>query len=242
MAIKFTTTKTGGDFVKLLVYGQSGVGKTRLAATAPKPVIISSEKKLISLKDFDIPVVLIENHMDLEAAYKAVTSEKGKGFQTVVIDSISDIAETILAYFIANPEDDNPHGQAAYGSLAKVLMPLIKKFRDISDKNIYFIAKSKMIEDQYTNVSVFSPSLPGKILPGNISYEFDYTFAMRIGENPDTGKKFRYLQTQPDIQWHAKGTENLAVVEKPDLTYLFNKILGKTSAKKEAEKEGETKK
>jgi len=237
MAIKFTTTKKGGEFVKVLIYGQSGVGKTTLAATAPNPIIISSEKKLISLKDFNIPVILIEDHKDLKEAYELVSGSKGKKFDTVVVDSVSDIAETILAYFKENPVDGNTHPKAAYGHMADHLGPLIKKFRDIPGKHNYTIAKSKMIEDQYTNVSMFSPSLPGKVLPGNISYEFDYVFAMRIGET-ESGKKFRYLQTQPDIQWMAKGVESLNAIEKPDLTNIFNKILGKVE---KPEKEADTK-
>jgi hypothetical protein len=238
MAVKFTTTKKGGEFVKVLIYGQSGVGKTKLSATAPKPVIISSEKKLISLKDSNIPVLLIENHTDLQEAYDIVTGKKGSKFETVVVDSISDIAETILDHFKKNPVDGNTHPQAAYGSMADTLAPLIKKFRDITDKHVYFIAKSKMIEDQYTNVSMFSPSLPGKVLPGNISYEFDYVFAMRIGET-EKGKKYRFLQTQADIQWIAKGVESLNTIEKPDLTHIFNKILGKDSKlEKEVESTG----
>lgn len=231
MAIKFTTTKSGNETVKVLIYGQSGVGKTLLASTAPKPVIISSEKKLISLKDFDIPVILIENHDDLEAAVKAVSGPKGNKFETVVVDSISDIAETVLAHFKANPVDGNTHPQAAYGHMADKLGPLIKRLRDVPGKHNYTIAKSKMIEDQYTNVSMFSPSLPGKVLPGNIAYEFDYVFAMKVGET-ESGKKYRYLQTEPDIQWLAKGHENLNAIEKPDLTYIFNKVLGNDSDKK----------
>lgn len=243
MAIKFTTTKKGGEFVKVLVYGLSGVGKTKLISTAPKPVVISSEKKLISLKDYNIPVILIENHMDLQLAYDFITGPKGKAFETVAIDSISDIAETILAYFQANPVDGNTHPQAAYGEMAKELGPLLKKFRDIPGKHNYTIAKVKSTDDEYTSMTMFAPSLPGKVMPANIAYEFDYVFPMRIGETTK-GTKYRYLQTQPCVQWVAKGVETLAPIEKPDLTHLFNKILGKKApaTKKKIEPETEPEK
>lgn len=239
MALKFTTTAKGGDFAKILVYGVSGVGKTELAGTAPDPIIISSEKKLISLADKNIPVILIETADDLEAAYIWVTTnEKAARFKTVVVDSISDIAETILAHFKENPVDGNSHGQAAYGSMADAMSPMIKKFRDINTKNLYFIAKSKMVEDVYTNVNMFSPSLPGKVLPGNIAYEFDYVFAMRIGET-EKGSKYRYLQTQPDMQWMAKGSRKLRAVEKPDLTNIFRKLTSPEKPKPKKTKETE---
>lgn len=230
MAIKFTTTKDSSDFIKCLVYGESGIGKTRLSNTAPKPVIISSEKKLLSLKKFNIPVILIENHEDLEEAHAFITiNEKAKKFQTVVLDSISDIAETVLAYFKENPIDGNTHPQAAYGSMADTLLPLIKKFRDIPNKHVYFIAKAKRMIDDYTGIVSWYPMMPGRQLGPGLPYLFDFVFAMRSGENNE-GDKYRYLQTVTDIQWLAKGIETLNAIEEPNLTKLFNKALGKKSA------------
>lgn len=232
MAIKFTTTDTGVDHVKCVVYGESGIGKTRLSETAPNPVIISSEKKLISLQNFKIPVILVENHIDLLEAYDFLTTNsKAKGFQTIVLDSISDIAEAVLDYFKKNPKDGNTHPQAAYGSLADELLPLIKKFRDIPNRNVYFIAKAKRMKDDYTGITSWMPSMPGQQLGPGLPYLFDFVFAMRAGETDD-GKKYRYLQTTADIQWLAKGIETLDPIEKPDLTRLFNKALGKEVDKK----------
>lgn len=235
MALKFTTTAYGGEYVKVLVYGPSGVGKTKLISTAPKPIIISSEKKLISLKDFKIPVILIENFSDLEEAYRFVTTnKKADQFETIAIDSISDIAETILSDYKNDP-DTNDHGQAAYGHLADKLGPMIKKFRDIPNKHKYFIAKSKMVEDIYTKMNMFGPSLPGRVLPDNISYEFDYVFAMRVGET-ESGSKYRYLQTQSDLQWVAKGHDSLKDVERPNLSVIFKKLTADHTKKETAEK------
>lgn len=233
MAIKFTTTKDSSDFIKCLVYGESGIGKTRLSNTAPKPVIISSEKKLLSLKKFNIPVILIEDHEDLEEAYNFITTDKkAKGFQTIVLDSISDIAETILTYFKENPIDGNTHPQAAYGAMADALLPLIKKFRDIPDKHIYFIAKAKRMKDDYTGVVSWYPMMPGQQLGPGLPYLFDFVFAMRSGEDND-GNKYRYLQTVTDIQWLAKGIETLNDIEEPNLTKLFKKALGKKTTKEQ---------
>ena len=151
MAIKLTTTSKSSNYVKCLIYGRSGVGKTLLSRTAEKAVIISSEKGLLSLKEYNIPVIMINNHDDLEEAYQLIlTSPKAKNIETVVLDSISDIGETILSYFQKNPVDGNTHPQAAYGDYAKVLLPLIKKFRDLPNRHVYFIAKSKRVKDDYS--------------------------------------------------------------------------------------------
>lgn len=234
MTIKFTTTAESTKFVKCLVYGKSGIGKTVLSSTAPKPIIISAEKGLLSLQDKKIPVIMIDNHIDLQEAYEFVTTnEKAKGFKTVVLDSISDIAEVVLSYFKANPPDGNPHPQAAYGAMSDVLMPLIKQFRDIPDKHVYFIAKSKRVKDEFTGITTWMPSAPGKQIGEALPYLFDLVMAMRAGET-EKGTTYRYLQAAADIQYEAKDRSGkLNDMEKPDLTSIFNKALGKGGKKKE---------
>ena len=243
MAIKFTTTEMASEFIKCLVYGRSGIGKTPLIATAPKPLIISSEKGLLSLKGKNIPVMMIENHEDLEEAYDFITTNpKAKNFETIALDSISDIAEAVLAYFKKNPKDGNTHPQAAYGSMADELLPLIKKFRDIPDKHVYFIAKSKLMKDDYTGITSWMPMMPGQQLGPGLPYLFDFVLAMRDAET-ESGAKYAYLQTKGDIQYIAKDRSNkLNAIEEPHLTKLFNKALGKKTQKPKKEKETDTQK
>ena len=51
--------------------------------------------------------------------------------------------------------------------------------------------------------------------------------ALRIGQEED-GSQFRYLQTEPDIQYTAKDRSGkLDLIERPDLTHMFDKVLGK---------------
>ena len=239
MAIKLTTTAQSTGFVRCLVYGRAGVGKTVLSRTAPKPLIIASEKGLLSLQEENIPVIMIENHEDLEEAYDFITTnDKAKDFETIVLDSISDIAEAVLSYFKKNPIDGNTHPQAAYGSMADVLLPLIKQFRDLPGKHVYFIAKSKRVKDDYTGITSWLPSMPGQQLGPALPYLFDFVLPMRVGET-DKGIEYRYLQTKADIQWEAKDRSGkLDLIEEPNLTKLFKKALSKKkkSSKKKDEK------
>ena len=65
MAVQFTTTQELTEHFKVLVHGESGVGKTRLISTLPNPIIISSEKKAESLKRFNIPMSLVSSMKDI---------------------------------------------------------------------------------------------------------------------------------------------------------------------------------
>jgi ABC-type ATPase involved in cell division len=95
MAINLTSTKTvQTDGIKILCYGQSGAGKTSLIPTLPNPVILSAEAGLLSISGHDIPFIEVKDMATLREAYAwAKTCE----FETICLDSISEIAEVCLA-------------------------------------------------------------------------------------------------------------------------------------------------
>ena len=85
------------------------MGKTLLCATAPTPIIISAESGLLSLnkqnqqkilgKVVDIPVVTVTNYTELEEAYQWIVNDPhAQQFETICLDSISEIAEKVLAH------------------------------------------------------------------------------------------------------------------------------------------------
>jgi len=90
MAIKLTTTDVVSEFVKVLVFGDSGVGKTVLAATAPSPIIISAERGLLSIAGTSIPVLEVSTLEELYEAYEYVTGEEGDIYKTICLDSVSE--------------------------------------------------------------------------------------------------------------------------------------------------------
>lgn len=220
--IKLTTTKQSATHVKALCYGDAGVGKTMLCATAPDPIIISAESGLLSLSHVDVPVIEVKSVEDVKDAFRFITeAEEAKGFQTVCLDSITEIAEVLLAQY--KSEDKDP--RASYGRLADDMTTLIRSFRDLKGKHVYFSAKMTRIEDEHTGISTFRPAMPGKTLINGLPFFFDDVFALKIGLT-DEGKKYRFLQTEADMQYIAKDRSGtLEEMEKPDLTYIFNKML-----------------
>ena len=92
--------RTGGlsaNGVKVCVYGQAGAGKTSLIPTLPNVVAISAEGGLLSIAGADVPYIEVKTLADLHDAYAWLTSsEEAKGFQSVAIDSLSEVAEVVL--------------------------------------------------------------------------------------------------------------------------------------------------
>lgn len=226
MAIRFTTTAEATKHVKCLIYGPSGIGKTTLCKTAPNPIIISAERGLLSLDDVDIPVMEVETTDDIDEAYEVITGADGADFQTVCIDSLSDIAEALLSQF---KQDCGKDPRKAYGQLNDVVMDLARKFRDIPGKHVYITAKLKRIVDDDSGLTTYMPAMPGQQLGPALPYLYDFVMPMRTGVAGVAGEEeeeYRFLQTYSDLQWTGKDRSGkLDHEEEPDLTKLFAKAL-----------------
>ena len=225
MALKFTTTDRAAQMngVKVLVYGQAGVGKTVLCSTAPNPIILSAEGGELSLRNLRIPMIEITTVQDLTEAHQWLSSStEAKQFQTVCIDSLSEVAEVVLN----NAKRQVKDPRQAYGELIEKMETTIRMFRDLPGMNVYMSAKMEPTKDELTGVVKYGPAMPGKQLAVKLPYFFDEVFRLGINKTPQ-GESYRFLQTQPDLQYEAKDRSGvLAPVEPPHLTQLFNKILG----------------
>lgn len=84
-----TTSAVSPAFVKVLVYGASGAGKTTLIPSLPAPVVLSAEAGLLSIRGADVPYIEIATMEDLREAYMWLCdSDEAKPFQSVAIDSL----------------------------------------------------------------------------------------------------------------------------------------------------------
>lgn len=215
--------RTGGlasNGVKMLVYGQSGAGKTTLIPTLPTPIVLSAEGGLLSIADADIPYIEIGKLDDLKDAYKwVIESEEAKQFQSVALDSISEVAEVVLAYELKHNKD----GRAAYGEMNTTMNELIRSFRDIPGKHVYFSAKLEKSQDEMGKM-LYNPSMPGKSLTQGISYFFDLVMALRV-ERDSEGNSQRALMCDSDGTWLAKARGGkLDQWESPHLGEIIEKL------------------
>ncbi len=208
---------------KFMVYGLGGVGKTTLCKTMPQPVILSAEGGLLSLRKENLPYIEIGSYADLTEAYLwATTSKEAAQFQTICLDSISEIAEVVLAEEKKKTKD----GRKAYGETKDQTLSLIRNFRDIKGKHVYFSAKQEYIKDGTTSQHYFAPAFPGEKLSQAVPYFFDYLFCLQSFKDNE-GKTVRYLRTVPDAQYVAKDRSGaLAEWEEPNLTAIIEKVKG----------------
>lgn len=228
MAIELKSTRgLTANGVKMLVYGQAGAGKTSLVTTLPEPVVLSAEGGLLSIAHHDIPYITIKTLDDLYQAYDwLVNSDEAKRFQSVALDSISEVAEVVLDHELNQIINGKKvDGRMAYGELNTKMASLIRAFRDLPGKHVYMSAKLEKSQDEMGRM-LYGPSMPGKSLTQQLPYFFDFVFPLRV-EKDANGNTQRAIMTDSDGLWQAKSRgQGLSVWEAPDLGAIIQKIGG----------------
>lgn len=220
------TLKSSGDVaanqLRVLVYGQAGGGKTSLIPTLPSPVILSAEGGLLSISGSNVPYVEVTNVAILQEVYQWLTeSAEAAQFESVALDSISEIAEVVLANEKATAKDP----RQAYGALQDIMGGVIRSFRDLPGKHVYFTAKLEKSQDEMGRI-LYSPSMPGAKLGQQLPYHFDEVLALRV-EKDSEGNTVRSLQCHSDGLWTAKDRSGrLDPWEPADLGHVIKKIQG----------------
>jgi phage nucleotide-binding protein len=224
MAIQLKRTDgLSANGVKMLVYGASGAGKTTSIATLPAPVILSAEGGLLSLAGADIPFIEISSMADLMEAYTWLTSSaETSGFESVALDSISEIAEVCLNTEKKATKDP----RQAYGAMQEQMTDLIRAFRDLPGKHVLMTAKVEKSQDEMGRM-LYAPSMPGQKLGQQLPYFFDEVLALRVERDAD-GNTQRAFMCDSDGMWTAKDRSGrLEFWEAPNLNDIITKIGGK---------------
>jgi phage nucleotide-binding protein len=196
----------------MIMYGASGSGKTTLIKTLPNPLILSSESGLLALADVDIPAIEVKTESDLKEAYEyALRSD----YDTICLDSISDISESILGEYLSKFTD----GRQAYGALGTFISKQLRKFRDMN-KHVYITAKEG--KSEVNGVIIVAPSMPGTTLTTNIPYIFDLVLRLEANKKGE-----RIIHSAASFTQTCKDRSGkLDKTEAPDLGAIIKKISG----------------
>ena len=222
MAINLKSTGSlAANGVKVLVYGQAGAGKTSLIKGLPRPIVLSAEGGLLSIQDADLPFIEITSMDNLREAYEWLGSDEAKQYQSVALDSISEIAEVCLNH----EKKVNKDPRAAYGAMQEQMADIIRAFRDLPGRHILMTAKLEKSTDE-TGRILYAPSMPGNKTGQSLPYFFDEVLALRVEKDAD-GKTQRALMCDSDGLWLAKDRSGkLGAWEAPDLGEIISKIGG----------------
>lgn len=221
--------------IKVVIYGGPGSGKTPLVNTAPAPVLLVTEPGMLSMRNSPI------KHCRVAETYAEITdfmvwffkSAEARQFQTLAIDSISNVAEIILAEALAKEK----HGKKAYGTMSEKVMQICNSLFHMPEKHIVLIAKQGFAENgkqtiiqggevSYEPIMQKRPFFPGKDLNVKIPHLFDSVFHLGEAVVPGQPKPVRALRTKEITEVFARERSGLlSELEPPDLGAIFKKCM-----------------
>jgi phage nucleotide-binding protein len=97
------------ESINILVYGDSGIGKTVLGGTAPNALMLGLESGLISAKrrGSKADAWPIHGWEDMQQAYLWLRDNSDHGYAWIVIDSITDMQEKLLRWILDKAVSDS---------------------------------------------------------------------------------------------------------------------------------------
>lgn len=139
--------------IKIVVYGEDGVGKTKFACGAPDPIVVGTEDGAHRYGATETPVA--KNIQEIEETISELVEKKGAGFKSLVIDA-ADGVETLLEREVCRVKkvdslEDIPYGKGAVFLRDRFLqfMSLLESARTVGGLNVIVVAHShvKKIND-----------------------------------------------------------------------------------------------
>lgn len=203
------------DKFNCLVYGESGVGKTTLASTLDNCLIVSMESGLLSLKDYEVDYIEVNS---LEKLKSVLTEAANSSYDTIFIDSLTEIAQLMVAHCKTVYPNDN-QVMKVYGLYNDMITKMIKFTRDMN-KNVVYTALEKVDKDN-VGVRFHLPDLSGSIAT-KCPALFDFVFNLSVFEQDE--KEVRALLTSNKNNYICKSrTRNLSEYEPANLGKVINK-------------------
>lgn len=225
--------------LKLLLYGDSGAGKSWAAGTAPDPIYLLTEPNgLPTIKASNPRAVVVQaddthGGMNTVRAFLRAAKDgelaRETGCKTVVLDSLNELQRMLRDEIMATKKGTPQEGQFSlqdWGVLTDKMRTLVRAFRDLPF-HVVAITHASSETDEATQSRYVGPMFQGKALPNEIAGYFSavgfmYRERKTNEDKTVTVERRVLLQGPPTVL--CKGLPGLDAVETPNLTSWLAKM------------------
>ena len=212
--------------IKMLVFGQPGIGKTTFALTAPDPLIIDCDSGMRRVSpQFRKARIDVSSYADAEGVFR----EDLTSYKTLVVDTVGKLLDYMIAAIITETPKLGYQGNLTLQGYG-VLKSKFKAFNDRCSQlglNVIYVSHDK--ETSEGDQKVLRPDVAGASL-GVLVREMDLVGYMESRNNRRT------ISFTPTDRFYAKNTcelpdsieiEDMRIVPVHDMKWNIEKILAR---------------
>lgn len=232
------------EYIKALICGNPGVGKTKFSATSPKPFMLSAEGGLMSIHEDKVPYITIEKLGGIEGVKTLISTlqqkkeireeQLGIEVKTFIIDTIDEVARLMMKEHLKSEGVSNARIQD-YGWLKDTMTSFVRAVRNL-DMHVIMTAHLKSVTDD-SDTQKYLPAIDGSFAEAIAGY-VDLAFVLRndltteVVNGQAVRTVNRWLQTYPEPKYDwikdrsGRLPQQVAVEFNGDFTRIADVVFG----------------
>lgn len=162
--------------MRVALYGRAGSGKTTLACSFPKPLLldVNGEEGTDSVSDVKgLQVLPVQVWEDFEQLYWYL-EEGDHDFETVIIDTVTNLQELAIKQVASENKKKDADGgwgtmtKQMWGEVSSMLKTWITNFRNLKGLNVVFLAQERLFnagDEAESDDNQIAPEVGPRMMP-----------------------------------------------------------------------------